>query len=176
MRKSLFQSSSSGHITRVVRNATDVWMSGLARFVANRSFAVKVRDDQPNFDEQKAQIFHNFTAKSLFATKRARPDIHTSVAFLTTRVIRPDEDYWNTKDITSTQQSCTRIISQLFSSRTTEELQVPRELNIWTPGIFSSPTKSRRVTFILNIVPPKIWSRLFLPNLFKARNFYSSEK
>ena len=55
----------------------------------------QVRDDQPKLDEQKAQTFHTFTAKSLFATKRARPDIHTSVAFLTTRVIFPNEDDWN---------------------------------------------------------------------------------
>ena len=55
----------------------------------------KVRDDQPKLDEQKAQVFHTLTAKSLFATKLARPNIHTSVAFLTTRVICPDEDDWN---------------------------------------------------------------------------------
>ena len=55
----------------------------------------KVRDNQPKLDEQKAQVFHTFTAKALFATKRARPDIYTSVAFLTTRVIFPDEDDWN---------------------------------------------------------------------------------
>ena len=47
---------------------------------ADRIF--KVRDDQPKPNEQKAQTFHTFTAKALFATKRARPDIHTSVAFL----------------------------------------------------------------------------------------------
>ena len=29
----------------------------------------KVRDDQPKLDEQKAQIFHTFTTKALFATK-----------------------------------------------------------------------------------------------------------
>ena len=57
---------------------------------ADRLF--KVRDDQPKLDEQKSQVFHNFTAKALFATKRARPDIHTYVAFLTTRVICPDKD------------------------------------------------------------------------------------
>ena len=55
----------------------------------------KVRDDQPKLNKQKAQTFHTFTAKSLFATKRARLDIHTSVAFLTTRVMCPDEDDWN---------------------------------------------------------------------------------
>ena len=55
----------------------------------------KVRDDQPKLNEQKAQTFHTFTAKDLFATKQARPDIHTSFAFLTTRVICPDETDWN---------------------------------------------------------------------------------
>ena len=55
----------------------------------------KVRDDQPKLNEQKSQTFHTFTAKALFDTKRARPDIHTSVAFLTTRLIFPDEDDWN---------------------------------------------------------------------------------
>jgi hypothetical protein len=30
----------------------------------------------------------------LFATKRARPDIHTAISFLTTRVREPDEDDW----------------------------------------------------------------------------------
>ena len=33
-------------------------------------------------------------------------------------------------------QLCTRIISRQFSSRITEELPVPRELNIWISGIF----------------------------------------
>ena len=55
----------------------------------------KVRDYQPKLDEHKAQVLHTFTAKALFATKRARPNIHTSVAFLTTPVICPDEDDWN---------------------------------------------------------------------------------
>ena len=56
---------------------------------------LKVRDDQPKLDKQKVQVFHTFTAKALFATKQSRSDIHTSVAFLTTHVICPDEDDWN---------------------------------------------------------------------------------
>ena len=56
---------------------------------------LKVQDDQSKLNEQKAQTFHTFTAKALFATKRARPDIHISVAFLTTRVIFPNGDDWN---------------------------------------------------------------------------------
>ena len=37
-----------------------------------------------NHDEEKA--YHNITAKYLYVTKRARPDILLAVAFLTTRV------------------------------------------------------------------------------------------
>ena len=41
-RTRLFQSSSSGKGTLVVRNATAVWISGQARLVANRARAVNV--------------------------------------------------------------------------------------------------------------------------------------
>ena len=38
--------------------------------------------------------FHHTVAQLLFASARARRDIQTAVAFLTTRVKRPDEDDW----------------------------------------------------------------------------------
>ena len=44
--------------------------------------------------DAEGKVFHNFTAKTLFLTKRARPDISTPVAFLTTHVRHPDEDDW----------------------------------------------------------------------------------
>ena len=40
----------------------------------------------------QAEEFHHLTAKLLFLSKRARPDISTAVAFLCTRVRRPDMD------------------------------------------------------------------------------------
>lgn len=43
-------------------------------------------------DEETAHLFYHNTAKLLFLSKRARPDIQTAVAFLTTRVKGPDED------------------------------------------------------------------------------------
>lgn len=43
-------------------------------------------------DATTAQLFHHITAKLLFLSKRAQPDIQTAVAFLTTRVKGPDED------------------------------------------------------------------------------------
>jgi hypothetical protein len=55
----------------------------------------KVDDDCEKLPEEKAIAFHKITAKTLFATKRARPDTCTSVAFLTTRVREPDTDDWS---------------------------------------------------------------------------------
>ena len=50
--------------------------------------------------EEQAVTFHHVTAQLLFVSQRARRDIQTAVAFLTTRVKEPDEDDWgNTKTI-----------------------------------------------------------------------------
>jgi hypothetical protein len=54
----------------------------------------KIDNDAVKLSEEMGKVFHNFVAKCLFLTKRARPDIHTAVAFLTTRVREPDEDDW----------------------------------------------------------------------------------
>lgn len=43
-------------------------------------------------DEVDANIFHQHTAKLLFLSKRAQPDLHTAVAFLTTQIRLPDEE------------------------------------------------------------------------------------
>ena len=45
-------------------------------------------------DKERAKEFHTFVAKGLFLCKRARPDIHTAIALLTTRVNEPNEDDW----------------------------------------------------------------------------------
>jgi hypothetical protein len=44
--------------------------------------------------KEKAEEFHTIVAKGLFACKRARPDIHPTIAVLCTRVKRPTEDDW----------------------------------------------------------------------------------
>jgi hypothetical protein len=51
--------------------------------------------DFPSLEKLRADIFHTFVAKGLFACKRARPDIHTTIAFLCTRVQEPTEDDWD---------------------------------------------------------------------------------
>jgi hypothetical protein len=54
----------------------------------------KVDEDAVKLDQARAKAFHNITAKGIYVTKRARPDISLSIAFLTTRVKGPDIDDW----------------------------------------------------------------------------------
>jgi hypothetical protein len=52
----------------------------------------KVDEDCEKIAQAKAVEFHNLVAKNLYATKRARLDTCTAIAFLTTRVREPDKD------------------------------------------------------------------------------------
>ena len=54
----------------------------------------KVDESAESLSPDGKATFHNFVAKCLYLTKRARPDIATAVAFLTTRVKSPDVDDW----------------------------------------------------------------------------------
>ncbi len=45
-------------------------------------------------DQARAKAFHNIMLKGIYVTKRVRPDISLSIAFLTTRVKGPDIDDW----------------------------------------------------------------------------------
>ena len=53
-----------------------------------------VEDDSPLLSEKEKDFFHRTTARLLFASKRARPDLQVSVAYLCTRVKAPNQsDY-----------------------------------------------------------------------------------
>ena len=52
----------------------------------------KVNETPTYLNEKEAMFFHHNVAKLLFLCKRARPDIQTAVAFLSTRVKQPDRD------------------------------------------------------------------------------------
>jgi hypothetical protein len=55
----------------------------------------KVDESCAKLAHNKAVEFHNLVAKTLYTTKRARPDTCTAIVFLTTRVREPDKDDWN---------------------------------------------------------------------------------
>ena len=55
----------------------------------------KVNNDNPELlNKEDKDVFHRNTAKLLFLSKRARPDIQLPVAFLCTRVQKPDVNDW----------------------------------------------------------------------------------
>jgi hypothetical protein len=54
----------------------------------------RIDQDCKKLDTKKSTEFHNMVAKTLYATKRARPDTYTSVAYLTTRLREPGKDDW----------------------------------------------------------------------------------
>jgi hypothetical protein len=51
--------------------------------------------DSEKLNKEQQELFHTFVAKGLFACKRARPDLHTAIATLCTRVKSPNQDDWN---------------------------------------------------------------------------------
>ena len=61
---------------------------------AEHLFTVRPENEATYLPEEQAVFFHCFTAQLLFIAPRARRDIQLAVAFLTTRVKKPDEDDW----------------------------------------------------------------------------------
>jgi hypothetical protein len=55
----------------------------------------KVDESCEKLKQDKAVELHNLVAKTLYATKRSRPDTCTALTFLTTRVRAPNKDDWN---------------------------------------------------------------------------------
>jgi hypothetical protein len=55
----------------------------------------KVDESCEKLKQDKAVEFHNLVEKTLYSTKRVRPDTCTAITFLTTRVRAPDKDDWN---------------------------------------------------------------------------------
>jgi hypothetical protein len=53
-----------------------------------------VNNDTEKLSEEGTMAFHNLAAKMLYVSKRARLDVSTPIAFLTTRVRAPDIDDW----------------------------------------------------------------------------------
>jgi hypothetical protein len=54
----------------------------------------QVDDMSPLLDQERAEVFHTFVAKALFACKRSRRDLQVAVAMLCTRVKSPTEEDW----------------------------------------------------------------------------------
>ena len=78
------------YIEKMLAEAPDEMDGEVPTPAANHLFDID--EDSPSLDEDRAQVFLTFVAKTLFLCKRVRPDLQTAVAFLTTRVRAPSED------------------------------------------------------------------------------------
>jgi hypothetical protein len=68
--------------------------SNPARTSAAHDDLFVVNDDAEKLSEEGSTALHNLVVKTLYVSKRARPDVSTAIAFLTTRVRAPDIDDW----------------------------------------------------------------------------------
>lgn len=59
------------------------------------SVLFKIRPESEDLPNDKSKVFHTFVSKLLYLSQRERHDIAISVAFLSTRVIKPLKDDWN---------------------------------------------------------------------------------
>ena len=59
---------------------------------ADHLFQIRDEKEAKYLSEEKDRDFHHVVAQLLFLANRARRDIQTAVAFLTTRVKKPHED------------------------------------------------------------------------------------
>ena len=81
--------------------------------------------------QKEAQVFHTIVAKLLFLCKQARLDILTGVAFLTTRVRKPNED---------DGKKLSRILKYLSGTRDlvlTLESNLTRTVKWWVEATFA---------------------------------------
>ena len=50
----------------------------------------EVNNKADKLPEEQREIFHSIVAKILFVSTRARPDLHTTISFLTSRCVKVD--------------------------------------------------------------------------------------
>jgi hypothetical protein len=79
------------YVDNILAEARDDMEGASTSPAAEHLFEVN-NTDPDLLSEMDAQYFHTMTAKLLFLSKRARPDLQQAVAFLTTRVRKPDRD------------------------------------------------------------------------------------
>ena len=80
-----------GYIDNIFQDLPDDMRGHANTAASNRLFETNTED--PNLlDKAEAELFHHRTAKLLYLSKRARPDIQLPVAYLCTRVQKPNTD------------------------------------------------------------------------------------
>jgi hypothetical protein len=82
------------YLKNVIKMFPEQIVGRAATPAGDRLFDIRDEKEAKPLEEERAIAFHHTTAQLLFMAARARRDIQTAVAFLTTRVTSPDEDDW----------------------------------------------------------------------------------
>ena len=80
------------YLQDIIEHLPDYLKSNRSSCTPAADHLFEVNSKATKLSRDKAEDFHHYVAKLLFAAKRARPDLQTAVAFLCTRVKSPDED------------------------------------------------------------------------------------
>eukprot|EP00970_Alexandrium_tamarense_P015266 scaffold4923_cov115-Alexandrium_tamarense.AAC.1 len=82
------------YVKKIIDGFPDMIEKTSASPASDHLFQVRDEAEAKLLPEEQADAFHTTVAQLLFLSARARRDIQTAVAFLTTRVKQPDEDDW----------------------------------------------------------------------------------
>jgi hypothetical protein len=151
-----------------------------------------VDEDAVNLDQVRANAFHNITAKGIYVTKKARPNISLSIVFLTTRVKGPDNDDWRKLCHLVEYLCSTRELPLILAANRTGVMSwyvdasfaVHPDMRGHTGGAMTMGrgfplnkstkhklnTRSAReseIVTVSNLIPQILWARLFM----KAQGF-----
>ena len=82
------------YLNNVIEDFPEVIRGRAATPAHDKLFEIRDDEEVKKLNKEQALAFHHTVAHLLFMATRARRDIQTAVAFLTTRVKSPDEDDW----------------------------------------------------------------------------------
>jgi hypothetical protein len=82
------------YLKNVIADFPELIVGKAATPAADHLFIIRDKKEARPLEEERALAFHHTVAQLLFMSTRARRDIQTAVAFLTTRVMNPDKDDW----------------------------------------------------------------------------------
>jgi hypothetical protein len=161
-------------------------MNGLAVTPAAEHL-FKVDSEAELLDTRTSDLFHSTTAKLLFLCKRGRPDIQTPVAFLCTRVIKPDVDDYKKlqrviRYLRETRTMCLTLeaddlliikwwIDASFAVHRDMRSHTGGTLSLGKGSIYSTSTRQKLTTkssteaelvAVDDVMPMVLWTRQFL--------------
>ena len=116
----------------------------------------KINELCTKLDREKADLFHHVVKQLLFLSKRERPDILTSIAFLTTRVKSPDEDDYKKL------QRCIAYLRNTANLTLTLEADGSGTINWWVDAAFAVHDDMKsRIGMIMSFRKGAVYAALF---------------